>query len=163
MHYIVLSKGMKIWIDADACPRPVKEVVYKCSSRLQIKVILVANNYLNIPMSPLLEFVQVEKGDDVADFYIAEHCEPSDVVITQDIPLADLIVKLGAVALDPRGDVHTEETIQERLSVRDFMTELRENGVVTSGPAAYSDKDKIKFTNALDRVLTQKLKENYEV
>jgi uncharacterized protein YaiI (UPF0178 family) len=155
----MLFKGMKIWIDADACPRPVKEVVYKCSARLNLKVILVANNYLNIPMSPLLEFVQVEQGDDVADFYIAEHCEHNDVVITQDIPLADLIVKLGAVALDPRGDVHTEETIQERLSVRDFMTELRESGVVTSGPSAYSDKDKIKFTNALDRVLMQKLKD----
>ena len=114
---------MKIWIDADACPKPFKE----------------------------------------ADFYIAEHCDPTDVVITQDIPLADLIVKLSAVALDPRGDIHTEETIAERLSVRDFMTELRDNGMFTSDPSAYSDKDKTKFTNAMDRVLTQKLKGKNEV
>ena len=149
---------MKIWIDADACPRVVKEVIFKCSARLKVKVILVANSYMNIPFSPLLEFVQVEQGADVADNYIAEHCSSEDIVITQDIPLADQIVKLGAFAIDPRGDVHTEETIQERLSVRDFMTELRDNGVVTSGPNAFSDKDKIKFTNAIDRILTQKLK-----
>lgn len=149
---------MKIWIDADACPKPVKEVVFKCSARLKIKVTLVANSYMSIPLSPLLEFVQVEQGADVADNYIAEHCSSEDLVITQDIPLADQIVKLGALAIDPRGDVHTEETIQERLSVRDFMTELRDNGVVTNGPKAFSDKDKIKFTNAIDRILTQKLK-----
>jgi len=151
---------MIIWIDADACPKPVKEVVFKTSARLKTKVILVANNYLNIPLSPLIEFVKVDQGDDVADYYIADHCDKADVVITQDIPLADLIVELGAIALDPRGDVHTEETIKERLSMRDFMTDLRSEGVITSGPAAYSDKDRINFTNALDRVMTQKLKEN---
>ena len=153
----MLHSVMKIWIDADACPKPVKEVIFKTSARLKIKVILVANNYLNIPLSPLLEFIQVDEGADVADDYIADNCEAVDIVITQDIPLADRVVKKGALAIDPRGDVHTEETIQERLSVRDFMTELRDNGMITFGPAAFSDKDKIKFNNSLDREITKRL------
>ena len=149
---------MRIWIDADACPKIVKEVIYKTSARLQIPITLVANSYLSIPMSPLINFVQVEQGDDVADFYIIEHMNIEDLVITQDIPLAAEIVKKEALAINPRGEIYTEENISERLSIRNFMHDLRENGVNTGGPPALGPKDKEKFTNSLDRILTQMLK-----
>ncbi|TNF01476.1 MAG: YaiI/YqxD family protein [Deltaproteobacteria bacterium] len=147
---------MKIYIDADACPKPVKEAVFKAGSRLQIHVILVANSHMWIPSSPLISLVQVEKGADVADFYIVDHVEVGDLVITADIPLADLIVKKNVTAINPRGEVYTEENIGERLSMRDFMKELRDGGgLVTGGPAPYSDKDRINFTNSLNKILTK--------
>ena len=147
---------MKIYIDADACPKPVKEAVFKAGSRLQIHVILVANSHMWIPSSPLISLVQVEKGADVADFYIVDHVEVGDLVITADIPLADLIVKKNVTAINPRGEVYTEENIGERLSMRDFMKELRDGGgLLTGGPAPYSDKDRINFTNSLNKILTK--------
>ncbi|MBK26807.1 MAG: DUF188 domain-containing protein [Halobacteriovorax sp.] len=149
---------MKLWIDADACPKIVKEVVYKASGRLGFKVCLVANSYLSIPSSPLISFIQVDQGADVADFYIAENVEKEDIVITADIPLADLIVKKEAIAINPRGEIYTEENISERLSMRDFMQELRDSGMETSGPPPLGPKDKEKFTNALEKILVQKLK-----
>ncbi len=146
---------MKIWIDADACPKAVKEVVYKASFRLKIPVVLVANQYLSLPPSPFVSAIQVEKGDDVADFYIVENLDPVDLVITADIPLADLVVKKGAVAINPRGELYTEENISERLSMRDFMKSLRDEGVNTGGPSAFGDKDRENFTNSLNRLLTK--------
>jgi uncharacterized protein len=147
---------MKIYIDADACPKPVKEAVFKAGARLQIHVILVANSHMWTPSSPLISLVQVEKGVDVADFYIVDHVEEGDLVITADIPLADLIVKKNVTAINPRGEVYTEENIGERLSMRDFMKELRDGGgLVTGGPAPYSDKDRINFTNSLNKILTK--------
>jgi hypothetical protein len=147
----------KIWIDADACPKMIKEVIYKFSVRLQVPVCLVANSYMNIPHHPLITFVKVESGADVADMHIAENVDVTDIVITADIPLAHEIVKKGAIAINPRGEPYTEENIGERLSMRDFMTDLRDGaGMVTGGPAAFSDKDRINFTNSLNRILTKK-------
>jgi len=144
---------LKIWIDADACPKPVKEVVFKASARLKITVILVANSYLSIPHSPFIKLIQVEKGADVADFYIVEHVEKSDLVITADIPLAGHIVEKGATAINPRGEIYTQENISERLSMRNFMQELRDSGVQTGGPAPFGVKDKEMFANSLNRLL----------
>lgn len=152
-----MSEGKtKIWIDADACPKVVKEVIFKVSARLNIEVYLVANSYMNIPHSPLIKFVKVEQGADVADNYIADHLSVDDVVITADIPLASEVVKKNALAINPRGEMYDEENISERLSMRDFMQELRDGGLVTGGPDAYSNKDKISFTNSLNRILTKK-------
>ena len=149
---------MKVWIDADACPKMVKELVYKASFRLQFPVCLVANSYLSTPPAPNISFVQVDQGADVADAYIVENCAVSDLVVTADIPLAALLVEKGATAINPRGEIYTEENVRERLSVRDFMQELRDSGLETGGPAPLGPKDKERFANALDRILTKMLK-----
>lgn len=149
---------MKIWIDADACPKIIKEVLYKVSTRLNIPLYLVANSYLNIPLAPHIKLIQVEEGADVADAYIAENVEVGDLVITADIPLASLVIEKSAVAINPRGEVYTEDNISEILSMRNFMQDLRDNGMVTSGPAPFGPKDKEKFTNSLNKILTQMMK-----
>ncbi|MBY0517311.1 MAG: YaiI/YqxD family protein [Bacteriovoracaceae bacterium] len=146
---------MRIWIDADACPKVIKEVIFKVSDRLKIPVTLVANSQMFIPPSPRINLIQVPKGADVADQYIVNHCEASDLVVTADIPLADFIVKKGATATNPRGELYTEENISERLSVRDFMKELRDSGVETGGPSIFGPKDKESFTNSLNKILTK--------
>ncbi|MBT4791450.1 MAG: YaiI/YqxD family protein, partial [Halobacteriovoraceae bacterium] len=120
---------------------------------------LVANSYLNVPLSPDISCIKVDQGADVADFYIVEHAAKEDLVITADIPLAALIVQMGAVAINPRGEIYTEENISERLSVRDFMQELRDSGMDTGGPPPLGPKDKERFTNALDRLVTKMLKQ----
>lgn len=148
----------KIWIDADACPKMVKEVIFNVSGRKNIPVTLVANSFMQIPHSPLIDLVQVDKGADVADFYIVENSNKDDLVITADIPLAKLLVDKETTAINPRGEIYTEENINERLSMRDFMTELRNSGMVTGGPAPLGQKDKIAFTNSLDRIITKMLK-----
>ncbi len=145
-----------IWVDADACPKIIKEVIFKVSMRRQMPVHMVANSYMYVPPSPLVQLTVVEKGADIADFYIVEHMNEDDLAITADIPLADLIVKKGALAINPRGEIYTEENIKERLSMRNFMQELRDSGIVTDGPAPLGPKDKELFTNALDRILTKK-------
>ncbi len=147
---------MKLWLDADAAPRDVKEVCYRVSERLALETILVANMRLQLPVGyPHLSTVRVEGGADVADRYIAEHAEAGDVAVTADIPLAALLVPKGVVVIDPRGEEYTAESIGERLSVRNFMDELRSNGVQTGGHAAYGAKEKQRFANALDRALTR--------
>ncbi len=147
---------MKLWLDADAAPREVKEVCYRASERLQLATVLVANMRLQLPVGyPLLSAVRVDGGPDVADLYIAEHAEKGDVAVTADIPLAALLVPKGVIVIDPRGEEYTEETIGERLSVRNFMEGLRSTGVETGGHASYGAKDKQNFSNALDRALTR--------
>ena len=147
---------MKLWLDADAAPREVKEVCYRASERLSLETILVANMRLQLPVGyPLLSSVRVDGGPDVADRYIAEHAQQGDVAVTADIPLAALLVPKGVVVIDPRGEEYTEETIGERLSVRNFMEGLRSTGVETGGHASYGAKDKQAFSNALDRALTR--------
>lgn len=146
---------MKIWIDADACPKIVKEAVYKAAGRLNIAVCLVANSNISIPYTKNISFIQVEQGADVADLYIAENVDQGDLVITADIPLAALIIQKNAIAINPRGEIYTEENMGEILSMRNFMQELRDSGVDTGGPAPLGPKDKVKFTNALDRILTK--------
>jgi len=147
---------MKIWIDADAAPRDVKEIVFKASRRLQIPVIMVANMHLQTPNGyPLVSAVWVDGGPDVADAHIASEAEAGDLVVTQDIPLAALLVPNDVVVLDPRGDEHTRETIGERLSIRDFMEDARMAGIVTGGPPPYDARAKQAFASALDRALTR--------
>ena len=147
---------MKIWIDADATPRDVKEIVFRAAKRLDIPTVLVANKRLDTPLgNPMITAVQVPGGPDVADQHIVDHAQDDDLVVTQDIPLAALLVPRGIVVLDPRGEEHTEETIGERLSIRNLMESFRGAGVVTGGPAPFSARDKQSFASALDRALTR--------
>jgi uncharacterized protein YaiI (UPF0178 family) len=153
------SGRLKIWVDADAAPRDVKELVFRAAKRLQVATVLVANQRLQPPAgNALITAVRVDGGPDVADQYIAEHAEPGDLVVTQDIPLAALLVPKKVVVLDPRGEEHTEETIGERLSIRDFMERLRMAGGLTGGPPPYDSRAKQAFAAALDRVLTRLLR-----
>ncbi len=150
---------MKLWLDADAAPRDVKEVCYRASERLSLETILVANMRLQLPVGYLLlRAVRVEGGPDVADRYIADNAVTGDVAVTADIPLAAILVPNGVIVIDPRGEEYTAETIGERLSVRNFMEGLRSTGVETGGHASYSARDKQAFSNALDRALTRALR-----
>lgn len=148
---------MRIWIDADAAPREVKEIVFRAALRLGIETVLVANQRMPIPpgVQAMVSAVQVEGGADVADRHIAEHAEAGDVVITQDIPLAAQLVPRRIAVIDPRGDEHTEDTIGERLSVRDLMDTLRGAGMTTGGPPTYDARARQAFASALDRTLTR--------
>jgi uncharacterized protein YaiI (UPF0178 family) len=146
---------MNIWIDADACPRVIKEILFRASERLRIPVFLVANKGLAKHDTTLVHSIVVGEGFDVADDYIVQHAAPEDLVITADIPLAARIVANGGVALDPRGELYTEENVGERLSIRDLMMELRSGGLVQGGPPQFSLPDRQRFASALDRVLTK--------
>ena len=146
---------MHIWVDADACPNLIKEILFRASERVQVPLTLVANQYLRTPPSTLIKAVQVPAGFDVADNYIAQHVQPDDLVITADIPLAAEIVDKQALALNPRGELYTKENIQQRLSMRNFMDELRSSGVDTGGPSSLSAQDRQAFANQLDRLLTK--------
>jgi uncharacterized protein YaiI (UPF0178 family) len=147
-----------IWIDADACPKVIKEVIYKISGRLQLEVVLVANSSMFIPPSPYIRLIKVSAGADVADSYIVEHVSKNDIVITADIPLAALAVEKEAIVLNVRGEVYTEENVRERLSMRDFMKDLRDStGMDIGGPEIFGPKDKENFTNAINRILEKKL------
>lgn len=147
---------MKLWIDADATPRDVMEICFRASERLQLTTVLVANRRIELPAGYAhLSTVRVDGGPDVADLYIAEHAEAGDLAITADIPLAALLVPKGVAVIDPRGDEYTAESIGERLSVRNFMNDLRGTGVQTGGPASYGQREKRGFANALDRALTR--------
>jgi uncharacterized protein YaiI (UPF0178 family) len=150
---------MKLWLDADAAPRDVKDICLRASERLKIETILVANQRLQLPPGYAhVSAVRVDGGPDVADRYIVEHAASGDVAVTADIPLAALLVPNGVVVIDPRGQHYTAETIGERLSVRNFMDELRGAGVETGGHAAYGARDKQAFANALDRALTRAMR-----
>jgi uncharacterized protein YaiI (UPF0178 family) len=141
---------MPIWVDADACPRVVKEILFRAAERTGLELVLVANQDMWTPRSPLIRTVRVPKGLDVADGEIVRRVAAGDLVVTQDIPLAAAVLEKGAVALDPRGDLHTPDTIAERLSVRNFLDELRGTGVDTGGPAPFAARDRQAFANALD-------------
>jgi uncharacterized protein YaiI (UPF0178 family) len=148
---------MKLWIDADAAPKDVKEICIRASERLGLATLLVANQRIQLPLGYAhLSAVRVDGGPDVADRYIAEHAEAGDVAVTADIPLAALLVPKGVVVIDPRGEEYTVESIGERLSVRNFMDGLRGSGVETGGHAPYGPRDKQAFANALDRALRRR-------
>jgi uncharacterized protein YaiI (UPF0178 family) len=150
---------MKLWLDADATPREVKEICFRASERLHLDTVLIANQRLQLPLGYAhLSAVRVDGGPDVADLYIAEHAGSGDVAVTADIPLAALLVPKGVVVIDPRGDEYTIESIGERLSVRNFMDGLRATGVETGGHAAYGPREKQAFANALDRALTRAIR-----
>ena len=146
---------MKIWVDADATPRPVKEMLFRAAGRTGIEVVFVANQPIHLPRTPGLRLVVVGKGFDVADDYIVEHVEAGDLVITQDIPLAAAVVDKGATALENRGEVIDEDNAQSRLQMRDFMESMRNAGEELGGPKAFSDRDKHRFAGALDRWLAK--------
>lgn len=146
---------MQIWIDADACPGVIKEIVFRAAERLKIPTILVANQMLRTPPSKYIRAIQVPSGFDVADRHIVEQLTPGDLVITADIPLAAGVIERGAHALNPRGELYTTANIQERLSMRNFMESLRSAGVETGGPAAFGQADRQAFGNALDRFLAR--------
>ncbi len=146
-----------LWVDADAAPRAVKEVLFRAAERLAIPVVLVANSAQHLPRSRFVSQVVVGRGLDVADDHIAAHCLEGDVVITADIPLAAQCVERGAVVLEPRGDLLDADNVRQRLSVRDLMEELRAGGLAGGGPPPYSTRDKTRFANALDRLLTARL------
>ncbi|MCK4742643.1 MAG: YaiI/YqxD family protein [Sulfuriflexus sp.] len=144
---------MHIWVDADACPKPVKEILFRAAAKREVMVTLVANQPLYTPPSKYISTVQVPAGFDVADDEIVKRIEPGDLVVTADIPLAAEVIEKQAIALNPRGELYTAENIRERLNMRDFMSELRDTGVQTGGNASYGNREKQAFANQLDRLL----------
>lgn len=149
---------MAIWVDADACPTPVKEILCRAANRWQISVTFVANQRINVPPSPYIKTRQVPQGFDVADNEIVELLSENDLVVTQDIPLAAEAIERGARALNPRGQVYTSDNIRQRLAMRNFMEELRNAGQMTGGPSGYSQTDRKAFADQLDRWLQKHVK-----
>lgn len=148
---------MNIWVDADACPVVVKEILFKAAVRTRSPLTLVANRPVRIPQSSYIRFLRVASGLDAADKEIVEKIKRGDLVITSDIPLAANVVEKGALALSPRGEVYSAENIHERLSTRDFMDTLRSSGIETGGPSALSSRDRNAFANRLDQLLRKNL------
>lgn len=146
---------MKIYVDADACPVVIKEILFRAAERIQIIVTLVANQYITTPRSPYIKFIQVGSGFDVADNEIVKIMQAGDLVITADIPLASEVIDKGGFALNPRGELYTTDNIKARLTMRDFMDTLRSSGVDTGGPPPLSHGDRQKFANALDGFLVK--------
>jgi uncharacterized protein YaiI (UPF0178 family) len=146
---------MNIWVDADACPGVIKDILFRAADRTQVQLTLIANQMLRVPPSPWIRAMQVPAGFDVADQRIVQEAKAGDLVITADIPLAALVIAKGAVVLDPRGQLLDANNIQERLTLRNFMEELRSSGVETGGPAAFSVADRQTFGNQLDRLLVK--------
>jgi len=150
--------ALQIWVDADACPNVIKEILFRASERLCIPVTLVANRLIRTPPSPYIKALQVPRGFDVADDKIAELTQVGDLVITADIPLAAQVLERHGHVIDPRGEIYTKENIKERLAMRDFMDGLRASGVETGGPPPLAQGDRQAFANQLDRFLERRLK-----
>lgn len=146
---------MKIWVDADACPAPIKEILFRAANRLKIHTHLVANHGMKLPPSAFIHFVLVSKGFDIADHYILQQISTGDLVVTADIPLASEVIKQQCQALNPRGTLYTTENIADKLAMRDLREELRDLGDISGGPSAFGNKHKQAFANALDRILTK--------
>jgi uncharacterized protein YaiI (UPF0178 family) len=149
---------VQIWVDADACPRPIKEILFRAAERQQVPMILVANTLLQTPPSPLIRAMRVRRGFNVADREIVDQVQAGDLVVTADVPLAAEVIGRGAHALDPRGVLYTPENIPERLAVRNLMAELRTTGLQTGGPAPWSRSDSHAFANQLGRLLSAREK-----
>ena len=147
---------MHIWVDADACPKVIKEILFRAAERVQVPLTLVANKPLQTPTSRLIRSIRVEGGFDVADKHIVQHLAANDLVITADIPLAAEVIEKGGHALNPRGTFYTKNNIKERLAMRDLMDQLRGSGIQTGGPSALSHADRHAFANQLDRFLSRK-------
>jgi len=144
---------MQIWVDADACPNVIKEVLFRAAERAQVNVTLIANQLIRTPPSRYIRSLQVASGFDVADNEIVRRCEKDDLVITADIPLAADVLNKQAIALNPRGERYTPATIRERLTMRDFMETMRASGVQTGGPDSLSQRDRQQFANELEKWL----------
>ena len=152
---VARNPELTLWIDADACPNVIKEILYRAAERVGVLLILVANQPLRPPPSKFIKAVRVAGGFDVADNYIVQHVQPNDLVITADIPLAAAVIEKGGHALNPRGTFYTPNNIKERLAMRDLMDELRGSGIHTGGPNTLSHSDRQAFANELDRFLTR--------
>lgn len=146
---------MKIWVDADACPVAIKEILFRASIRTKVKVTLIANHQVPVPKSPHIKMIQVSSGFDIADNEIVKRLEPGDLVITSDVPLAADVIEKEGLVLSPRGESLTRENIGARLNMRDFMESMRASGVATGGPAALSQSDKKAFADKLDRLVSK--------
>ncbi|GIZ52761.1 YaiI/YqxD family protein [Noviherbaspirillum aridicola] len=146
---------MHIWVDADACPAVIRDILFRLAERRQLEVTLVANQLIRVPGSRFIRALQVPKGADAADAEILARVQPGDIVVTGDIPLASLVLEKGGLPLNPRGEWYTRDTIAQQLTMRAFMEELRGSGVDTGGPAAFSHADRQRFANALDRELAR--------
>jgi uncharacterized protein YaiI (UPF0178 family) len=147
---------MRIWVDADACPFVIKDIIFRAALRTKTHVVLVANHPISVPFNGFVSAIQVSKGFDVADNQIIEDMKPGDLVITADIPLADAVIDNLGLALNPRGELYTKENIKDRLATRNLMEELRNCGQITGGPKTLNLKDRQKFANQLDRLLARK-------
>ena len=147
---------MRIWVDADACPRVIKDILYRAAERRKIRLILVANSRFPVPKSEFIEFLQVGAGFDKADLAIVEQAQTGDLVVTTDIPLAAGVIDKGGTGLSPRGEVFDADNIRGRLTMRDFLDEMRGSGVMTGGPSALGPRDRQEFANQLDRLLTKR-------
>lgn len=147
---------MHIWVDADACPLVIKQILYRAAERAQIEMTLVANKALYTPRSKFVHALQVPRGFDVADEEIVGRIEAGDLVVTADVPLAAAVIERGGHALNPRGEFYTPDNIRERLAMRDLLAKLRETGVQTGGPSALDQADRKRFADALDRFLTRR-------
>ena len=148
--------GTQIWVDADACPGVIKDILFRAAERAKVPVTLVANQWLRTPPSRYIRSLQVPGGLDVADSEIVTRVQRGDLVVTQDIPLAALVLEKGGIALNPRGELYTPDNMAERLSMRNFMDELRGSGVQTGGPAAFHARDRQAFANQLDRWIAKR-------
>lgn len=146
---------MKIWVDADACPKKIKEILFRAAIRTETKLILISNHAISTPSSPFISKIQVIAGFDVADNKIVQNLEPGDLIITADIPLANAVIDKNGMALNPRGEFYSKENIKERLSLRNFSADLRSSGVQTGGPEALGKNEIQKFANALDLILSK--------
>jgi len=146
---------VKIWVDADACPKVIKEILFRAADRVAVQVTLVANQAIQVPRSRHIRSIQVASGFDVADNYIVQQAQAGDLVVTADIPLASEAIDKGCLALNPRGELYTTENIRQRLNMRDFMDTMRSSGIDTGGPPAFSQADRMAFANQLDRLLAQ--------
>ena len=154
-----MTTPIKIWVDADACPVVIKEILFRAAERTQTSLTLIANHPMRIPPSKLIQFVQVPAGFDVADNEIVKNVNSGDLVITGDIPLASEVIEKGATALNPRGEKYTTENIKARLNMRNFMETLRSSGVDTGGPAPLNQRDRQNFANMLDSFLRKATRE----
>lgn len=147
---------MRIWVDADACPQVIKEILFRAAERAQVMTTLVANSTLRTPSSAFVTSVRVRQGFDVADHWIVQQMQAGDLVITADIPLAAEVITRGAHALDPRGELYSEDNVRDRLAIRNLMQDLRSTGELIGGPAPFSHGDRQRFANHLDRLLTRR-------
>lgn len=146
---------MKIWVDADACPVVIKEILFRAARRTETPLTLVSNHFIKTPPSPFINHLQVPKGFDIADNEIVKLCNTGDLVITSDIPLADEVISKGCLALSPRGELFSKENIKSRLNIRDFMETMRSSGIQSGGPPALGSAEKQAFGNQLDKWLAK--------
>jgi uncharacterized protein len=146
---------MTIFVDADACPKVIKAILFRAAMRKSVSIVLVANQMISIPSSPFIKMQKVDAGFDVADHEIVRQVKAGDLVVTADIPLADEVIKAGGLALDPRGSLHTKDSIQHRLGMRNLMTSLRDTGVITGGPSGLNSSHRQAFANELDKYIAR--------